>query len=127
MFDEQHQIYNEHGINFDALSHLEAIGLIKYFPTGEIDRNVLPATFLATYYGTTVPVTTEGGELLIGKVLLTKVGRELAPVCGSKAVDGFFEYVCERWKEEGFITSNEPDAATSRALPPTSQIEPRSD
>jgi hypothetical protein len=117
MFDEQHQIYNEHGINFDALSHLEAIGLIKFFPSGAVDRNGLPDPFLATYYGAAVPLTIEDGELLIGKVLLTKVGLELAPICGSKAVDGFFEYVCERWKEEGVITTNEPNAATSEALP----------
>ena len=32
-------------------------------------------------------------QLDIGKVLLTKSGQELARICGSKPVDGFYDYV----------------------------------
>jgi len=100
IFDEKYQIYNEHGVNFETLSHLEAIGLIKYFPQAEIMREDLPGTFLASYFGTTVSLTTDGGKLPTGKVFLTQIGQELSPICGSKAVPGFFEYVWERWKED---------------------------
>jgi len=37
-------------------------------------------------------------ELEIGKVLLTKVGEELAAVCRVAGVDGFLDYVKEKWK-----------------------------
>ena len=37
-------------------------------------------------------------ELNIGTVMLTKIGQELAPICGSKPVDGFMDYVMENWK-----------------------------
>ena len=42
-------------------------------------------------------------SLELGKVLLTKIGEELAPICGSKPVDGFFDYVREKWKTQGYI------------------------
>ena len=38
-------------------------------------------------------------QLQIGTVVLTKIGKELAPICGSKPVEGFYEYVKEQWKE----------------------------
>ena len=31
--------------------------------------------------------------------MLTKIGQELAPICGSQPVEGFYEYVKEQWKE----------------------------
>ena len=45
----------------------------------------------------------EDNSLELGVVLLTKIGLELAPICGSRPVQGFFEYVCERWTNQGFI------------------------
>ena len=47
------------------------------------------------------------GRLELGKVLLTKIGQELAPICGSKSVDGFYEYVKEQWKE--YLPASERD------------------
>lgn len=38
-------------------------------------------------------------NLLIGTVILTQVGRELASVCQAQGVDGFVEYVKEQWKQ----------------------------
>ena len=37
--------------------------------------------------------------LEIGMVLLTKIGQELAPICGSKPVEGFRDYVMDKWKQ----------------------------
>jgi hypothetical protein len=45
-------------------------------------------------------------ELEVGKVLLTKTGRQLAPICGSKPVDGFLDYIIERWAKKGVILSS---------------------
>ena len=38
-------------------------------------------------------------ELKTGKVLLTKIGQELAPICGSQRIENFYEYAKEQWKE----------------------------
>ncbi len=43
--------------------------------------------------------------LKLGEVLLTKVGWELAPICGSKPVDGFWEYVKGHWS--GYLPKTE--------------------
>jgi hypothetical protein len=100
ILDDKEPIYNEHGVNFETLSHLDAIGLIKYFAAGEIRLDDLSDTLLASYFGKTFSPPTDRGKLRSGKVILTQIGHELAPICGSKAVPGFFEYVCERWEED---------------------------
>jgi hypothetical protein len=38
-------------------------------------------------------------NLQLGHALLTKTGAELAPICGSGPVDGFWEYVHDIWKQ----------------------------
>jgi len=35
--------------------------------------------------------------------MLTKIGQELAPICGSSPEPDFFEYICDKWKKEGYI------------------------
>lgn len=105
VFNWDQEIYNRNGIDFDVLRHLESIGLIQWefgvFSTGFIEDK-LPAITKASYYGRCLCLEVSGhnnGKLPLGKVLLTKIGQELAPICGSKPVDGFYEYVTERWKE----------------------------
>jgi hypothetical protein len=39
----------------------------------------------------------------IGHVLLTKVGEELAIICGSQPDTEFREYILIKWKELGYI------------------------
>ena len=39
----------------------------------------------------------------IGHVLLTKIGQELAKICGSQPDSEFREYVLKTWKEKGYI------------------------
>jgi hypothetical protein len=41
--------------------------------------------------------------MVFGTVLLTQVGQELFSICGSQPVDGFFEYIVEKWKTLDFI------------------------
>lgn len=102
VFDVQAEIYNTHGINFNTLSHLESIGLIQFGNLAGFKRVNLPKVFMVFYYGT--PLTLEmpgetGNKLEMGNVLLTKTGQELAPVCGSNPVEGFWDYVRDRWKQ----------------------------
>ena len=102
VFDVQADIYNRHGITFDTLSHLETIGLIQLAGFTGFNQLGLPKRFAVSYYGT--PLFLEmaedtNNELKTGKVLLTKIGQELAPICGSKPIEDFYEYVKEQWKQ----------------------------
>ena len=102
VFDERSEIYNRHGINFGSLNHLEDIGLIQFDGIAGFQRLKLPRKFVVHYYGRQLflemPKAADN-KLDIGSTLLTKIGQELAPICGSKPVDGFYEYVKDQWKQ----------------------------
>jgi hypothetical protein len=101
IFDFQAEIYIKHGIDFNTLSHLESIGLIQLNSLSGFSRLNLPKKFNVLYHSQ--PLLLEipkdlDDKLQIGHALLTRVGQELAPLCGSAPVDGFMEYVKEKWK-----------------------------
>ena len=102
VFDTQADIYNRHGITFGTLSHLETIELIQFEGLADFKRIGVPKKFAVSYYGKLlyleIPEDAKN-ELKTGKVILTKIGQELAPICGSQPVDGFYEYVKEQWKQ----------------------------
>lgn len=102
VFDFQADIYSRHGINFDTLSFLEVIGLIQLSELTGFSRIVIPKRGIVSYYGKSLLLeipADANNKLSIGMVRLTKIGEELAPICGSQPVEGFYEYVKERWKE----------------------------
>ena len=101
IFDSNAQIYNKHGINFVSLSHLDDIGLAQFSSLTGFVRQKLPATYVVHYYGRRLVLNwheNTDNELGIGTVMLTRIGQELAPICESAPVDGFWEYVNSRWK-----------------------------
>jgi len=120
IFDPQEEIYNRSGINFSSLLHLESLSLIKLGVT-DYARIDLPKRAEVFYYGRTVELVMPkeaDNRLRLGKVLLTKAGQELAPVCGSKPVEGFFEYVYARWVDQGVVPKTaapqDPEPANKR-------------
>ena len=101
VFDVWEEIYNKHGINFDTLSDLENIGLIQLAATSGFAIGGLSKRIDLYYYGKQLHLqmfTDSDNRLMVGTVLLTKIGQELAPICGSKPVEGFYEYVKNKWK-----------------------------
>lgn len=102
IFDEQASIYNDLGISFSSLSHLDSIGLIQYSSLGGFSRKGYPKTLKISYFGQPMTLTMEkesNNKLSIGKVLLTQVGSELASVCQVQVVEGFYDYVKEKWEK----------------------------
>jgi hypothetical protein len=102
IFDCQAPIYNAKGLNFNTLTHLDSIGLIQFNNLSGFQRVDLPKALPVFYCSRPLLLTMEkdsNNRLPIGKVLLTKVGEELASVCRSPGVEGFFDYVKERWKK----------------------------
>ncbi len=100
IFDIQAEIYNKNRINFDTLSHLESIGLIQFDNLARFQLIGFPKKFQIFYCGQPLHLEMPkdiGNELEVGHALLTRVGQELAPICGSVPVDGYMEYVKEKW------------------------------
>jgi hypothetical protein len=99
------EIYAKDGINFANLTHLDGIGLIKFDNLGGFLQKGLPKRIDVFYYGTKVNIEfkSEADNILeIGKVLLTKVGEELAPICGSTRSETFYRYVLSHWEKKGW-------------------------
>lgn len=101
--DEQGKIYNDKGINLSTLSHLESLGLINLDITSYGYK--LPKKIRVFYYDRPVDLTfpEEHNKLPVGKVILTRAGQQLAPVCGSVPVTGFFEHVYDIWAGQNLV------------------------
>ncbi|MEA3361628.1 MAG: DUF2806 domain-containing protein [Thermodesulfobacteriota bacterium] len=102
IFDAQAPIYNDKGLNFNTLTYLDSIGLIQFSNLSGFSRTGLPKSFAVSYCRQPLNLTMENEEdnkLSIGKVLLTQVGIELALVCRAPSVDGFVDYVKEKWSK----------------------------
>lgn len=106
IYNTENEIYNKNNITFNTISHLESIGVLQFENLAGYSRQKLPQKIKISYYGRHVELDLpkENNNILeIGKVRLTQVGQELAPICGSHPVDGFFEFVCEKWASQGYI------------------------
>ena len=107
IYDEKASIYATAGINFDTLMHLDDIGLIS-FSSGFSLTN-LPKRITAYYSEKPIIIEfkqDENNSIKIGKVLLSRIGKQLAPICDSKPVDGFTEYVLDNWRKQGLTVSS---------------------
>lgn len=109
IFDAQEAIYNGRGINFGSLSHLDDIGLVSFENITGFKYMKLPKRTIIIYYGTVLNIEFQkevDNDLELGHVLLTKTGQQLARICGSRPIDGFQNYVIERWMNKGLILSS---------------------
>jgi len=111
IYSMTHNIYNDHGMNFDLLAHLESIGFIHLDDIGYYEAE-LPRRVITSYFGTIVCIEVdkkESYQIDVGCVLLTKVGEQLVPICGSQPVEGFLDYVIEQWKGFGYKVEQNDD------------------
>lgn len=98
--------YRQHGINFDTLSHLETLGLVQFNNINPFSKVKLHKYVPVLYYDKSVTLTfpkETGNEIDIGSVMFTRAGRQLFPMCGSKPVEGFFEFVYDKWTEMSLV------------------------
>jgi hypothetical protein len=119
IFDTNSEVYARTGIHLWQLTHLESLGLIQLDSFGGFSYSRMPKRTTVFYYGRPVELTfAQDGEnqLEIGKVLLTRAGHELVRVCDSAPVDGFFDYVYDRWAAQTLV----PKRETEPGSPPTS-------
>lgn len=107
IYDVQHEIYISRGITFNALKHLDEIGLLSFEHLTGYRRIHLQEVIAVHYYGTPINIKFKkqnDNELDIGKVLLSKTGQELASISGSKPVESFINYIIEEWTKKGLVT-----------------------
>lgn len=100
VFDTQAEIYNRVGINFESLSHLDSLGLIQFNGISGFSRQGLPKQFVVAYCEQPLILTMQkdtDNNLELGNVLLTQAGRELASIINAPSVEGFADYVKEKW------------------------------
>jgi len=105
VYDTHHELYASQGITFDNLAHLEALGVIRFDHLAGFVRRGLGHEGYVDYFGTPLWIgfeKPENNELDVGKVLLTPPGRQLATVCSPEPVDGFANYLREKWKRLGY-------------------------
>ena len=115
VYDFHDEVYNRHGIEFASLNHLESLGLIQFNDITGFRRVKVPKKATVFYYGRRVELTfpkDADNDLQLGKVLLTRAGQELAPVCRSTPVDGFFDYVYDRWAGQSLVPKRETEQGT---------------
>ena len=101
VFDSANEVYNRRQITLSTLIELESVGLIQWGGVAGFRVKGLPRKPCVYYYGRELCLEMpqeSDNELDVGKVLLTRMGRELAPICGSQPVEGFWEYVRVQWK-----------------------------
>lgn len=104
VFDLKHSIYRQLNIHFDTLAHLESLGLIHFDAGNGYGRIQRTEPFEAVFHGRLVNlVRPENGQIFMGFVRLTRVGQQLVSICEKSFVDGFFEYVCDRWREHSLL------------------------
>jgi len=102
IYDIENIIYNNTGINFSSLAHLETIGLINLSELGYLRKGKFQSLPMY-YYGEHFVAefeTEQVNTIKIGQVLLTQTGEQLAKICNSQSVEGFVDYVIENWIEE---------------------------
>lgn len=109
VYDLHASVYTDAGVNFSVLSHLDDIGLVSFDTLGGVRRVSLPKFAVVSYFDQTIMIEfpkEKDNEIQLGKVILTQVGQQMAPICGAEPVPNFIDYVLDRWNKEGFILSS---------------------
>jgi hypothetical protein len=105
IYDPHHPIYTGNGISYFMLSNLESIGLLKLADSPVFVEDNFGRKGLVSYYDQKMALELPEKEpyrLNLGTLLLTESGFEIASVCGGRPVDGFVDYLKERWKKFGY-------------------------
>jgi hypothetical protein len=91
IFDLNHKIYNDVGITFDAVSHLESAGLIHLGAVGGCERRNLGEKGFVSYFDTPVwiefpPERKAPNTLPVAAIQLSKSAHSCPAICRDRAV-----------------------------------------
>ncbi len=108
--DFMEDVYRQHGVGLYALGHLNSIGLVQISAVGGFSIERQPKSIAATYHDRQVQLrlpNDSGNVLPVGKVLFTPSGNELLRIVDTTPIDGFFEFVYDRWANESLVPPRE--------------------
>ena len=109
IFEPTNEIYKKQGITFDSLRHLDAIGLISFESLSGYCRTGFGKYHHVFYYGRPTLIefpADKDNQIDTGQALLTSIGKELAPICGSARNQEFYDYVIQHWSQRGLALSS---------------------
>lgn len=108
IYEVENKIYTKQGINLPVLKHLEAIGLIFLDSGGYVKKRFGRHTRLFYHRRPTkIQFLQEANNQLdLGHVLLTDLGKSLAAVRDARHNPEFYEYVIEKWFQQGLVVSS---------------------
>ena len=110
IYNPNDDYYKHHQLTFDFLIHLSDAGLIRvdFNPIATFGVSPGPTPLKVSYFGTDLLIHLASEEVFfsVGRVLLTNVGQELAPICGAQAIEGFLDYILEDWQRRGIAVSS---------------------
>ena len=108
IFDLENEVYTQQGITLVTLKHLETIGLITFDVHGFIKKGFGKHARLF-YCGKPTKIGFQNDEnnyLDLGYVLLTDFGKKLASTYKTSRNQQFYEYVIQRWFQQGLVLSS---------------------
>ena len=106
VFDVSNDLYRSNGLTLEVLVHLESLGLMQIAPIG-FEKTNLPRALDVTYYGRLASINfpeSSNNNLSTGIVLLTPAGYQIAAIVSSTPVEGFFEFVYDKWAGESLVS-----------------------
>lgn len=108
IYNLEHPVYTKQGVNLQVLNHLESIGLISFEAAGYVKRWFGKHTRLF-YFGQATKIqflAEANNQLDLGHVLLTEKGKALATVFSNNRNHEFYEYVIDKWFQQGMVISS---------------------
>ena len=108
IWNADHEIYTQNGIDSEALEHLCALNVIEsatFWGGGRGLTRPIPhldpgESITIIYFDEKLEYVNAGenrDELRIGSIAFTSIGKELLSICDKKKIDGFFEYLKHNW------------------------------
>ena len=105
VFDEADKVYTENGVTIERLRHAQDLGLISYgenpiFGHPGYCLTDVSKILTVTYFGERLRVrsqSADGKPVPIGRVIFTRAGEEIVSIAGGRTVNGFWDYVKDRW------------------------------
>ena len=88
-----------------SVGQLNSIGLVQIGSLG-FETTEQPKEVVVTYHDRSVPLIfpkETGNSLRVGEVLFTPSGIQLAQIVESTPIDGFFEFLYDRWASESLV------------------------
>lgn len=95
------------GLDLPSLFDLGSLGLLEINTVAGFSLNNVSGPMLTNYFDKPVIIQSQSypASLQLGKVLLTSVGRELAPISGAVSDDGYFLETIDGWRKAGLSVS----------------------